>query len=992
MRGMTLSKGIKCVRLTLAIAMVCLATASLPAAGADADTTQPHEFYGNITINGLAAPVGTVIVARIGDVERGRFTTTEIGGYGGSGTFDQRLIVSGEESEVGQMITFWMNGEQANQTVEYEPGQSTNLDLSSNTYPLNPGDIQITRAFNYLRGEQQADGRIAAFATSAWAVMAIAAAGEDPNTWTAGGPSIVDYLRDHASQLDTNKATDWERSVLAIVAAGKNPRDFGGIDYVSTVLGLYDGTQIGDNTLLNDDFWGILALTAIGENQGIQNSKNFVISNQNSDGGWGWAVGGNSDADNTAAAISALIAAGESPSSQAISQALGYLQSQQQNDGGFVSEGTTNAAVDSWVINSIIDAGQSPLSDDWRKSGNNPISHLLSLQDADGAFKWTAGMRSNPEWMMTYAIIALLGKSWPKDETPPTIPNLSPSPGGTVTTATPLIYAAYADATSGIDASTVALLVDNVNVTINATVTASDIRYAPSSLSYGTHTVKITVKDRCGNTAQQTWSFQRTSSSRGGGGRGSQGSESAAGTTNVSDIVTNNGIFTQETTAESEDGKCVLDIAEDTRGLTKDGDALEEITVVEMEDPPAPPAKSNVIGLVYDLGPDGATFDPPTDLTFSYDELLLPAGVTEENLVVAIWDEEADTWEELPCTVNPETNKITAQASHFTAFTVLVGTSPAAFIVSDISISPTEVEIGEGVTVTVLITNTGDLTGTYQVTLKINDAAVETKEVTLIGGASEIVDFNITKDTPGTYAVNIDALSGTFKVRAPAPAGFSTSALTISPAEVRIGESITISVLITNSGDLAGRYNAVLKINDIPVETKEVILKGDASQRLTFTIAKDIPGKYTVNINGLSGTFEVRPLKAPVSFSFSNLSISPAEVSIGESVTISISVANNGDLSGAHEVGLKINGAIVETREINLASGDIEEVSFRVTKNTIGTYAVDIGGLSGSFVVKEAAPQPSTRQTYWPIIAGVMVGVVVVVLVVFFVIRRRSYY
>lgn len=767
---MNLTRSVKHVGLVLAVTLVYLVAALFPAAGAAADITLPEEFYGDITINGLSAPVGTVIAARVGDVERGSFTTTESGKYGGPGTFDSRLVVVGEEAEIGETITFWVNSTRANQTAVYEPGESKELNLSAQAYPLNAGDTQITVALNYLRGQQQADGRIAAFGTSAWAVMAIAAAGEDPNTWAAGGNSIVDYLRDNTNHLNPSKATDWERSILAIVAAGENPRDFGGIDYVTTLLDFYDGTQIGDNTMLNDDFWGILALAAIGESQTIlQNVRTFIKANQNADGGWGWTVGGNSDADNTGAAISALVAAGESPGSQAITSALDYLKSQQQNNGGFVSEGTTNSAVDSWVINAITDVGQSPTGDEWRKSGNNPVGHLLDLQDADGAFKWTAALRSNPEWMTAYALPALLGKSWPKDTLPPAVSNLSPSPGASVSTTNPVVGASYSDTVSGIDETTARILLDGTDLTASATVAASSISYTTAGLTPGTHSVRVAVNDKAGNGASQSWSFRVVAGGGGGGGGGLGGSGSPPGATDVSNVIGSDGIFTQGITAESEDGKCVLTVNAGIRGLTRDGGSLEQITLVEMETPPTPPEQSSVIGIVYDLGPDGATFDPPIDLTFSYDESLIPEGVTEENLVVALWDSETDEWVELVCVIDPENNTITAEVSHFTIFSILAGTRPAAFTASDLSITPVEVYVGESASISVLATNTGDLTGSYEVSLKIDNITVEIKEVTLAGGNSEMTSFSITRDAVGTHTVNVGGLSGAFEVKAAPP-------------------------------------------------------------------------------------------------------------------------------------------------------------------------------------------------------------------------------
>ncbi len=145
-----------------------------------------------------------------------------------------------------------------------------------------------------------------------------------------------------------------------------------------------------------------------------------------------------------------------------------------------------------------------------------------------------------------------------------------------------------------------------------------------------------------------------------------------AGVTDISDIIDEEGVFTEPLTTESEDAKVELVVDEGTTGLTEEGEPLSEISIIEIAEPPAPPADTNVIGLTYDLGPDGATFDPPITITFTYDEADIPEGVDEEDLVIAFWDEETDEWVVLEgITVDPVTNTISAPASHFTVFTVL---------------------------------------------------------------------------------------------------------------------------------------------------------------------------------------------------------------------------------------------------------------------------------------------------------------------------------
>ncbi|MHC4498246.1 MAG: RCC1 domain-containing protein, partial [Planctomycetota bacterium] len=90
----------------------------------------PEAYYGTISIHGTPAPAGTVITAKIDGQVKGTFTTTQEGVYGGPDTFDQKLIVAGDEYDVGQTVTFWINGVQAEQSDNYDWGANTNLDLT----------------------------------------------------------------------------------------------------------------------------------------------------------------------------------------------------------------------------------------------------------------------------------------------------------------------------------------------------------------------------------------------------------------------------------------------------------------------------------------------------------------------------------------------------------------------------------------------------------------------------------------------------------------------------------------------------------------------------------------------------------------------------------------------------------------------------------------------------------------------------------------------
>ncbi|MFC1897609.1 helix-turn-helix domain-containing protein [Chloroflexota bacterium] len=192
---------------------------------------------------------------------------------------------------------------------------------------------------------------------------------------------------------------------------------------------------------------------------------------------------------------------------------------------------------------------------------------------------------------------------------------------------------------------------------------------APSDWPTGTYYIITQAWGDTDDSILGSTSFTLSSASAGGAALD-------PGVTTVANYVTTDGVFTRDVVAESADDLVSLTIEEGTTGLTAAGNPLRQIRILEITeaDLPPPPEGGHVIGLTYDFGPDGATFDEPISITFTYDPDDLPEGVNEEDLVVAVWDDDADPpqWVELPGVVDTETNTITATVDHFTAFAVIV--------------------------------------------------------------------------------------------------------------------------------------------------------------------------------------------------------------------------------------------------------------------------------------------------------------------------------
>ncbi len=187
----------------------------------------------------------------------------------------------------------------------------------------------------------------------------------------------------------------------------------------------------------------------------------------------------------------------------------------------------------------------------------------------------------------------------------------------------------------------------------------------------------------------------------------------------------------------------------------------------------------------------------------------------------------------------------------------VVRARPAEFTVTDLTVTPEEVYTGEEVTVTALVANVGDLTGTYEVILKIDDVVEASDEVTLAGGASREVSFTVTRDLAATFDVDVAGLTGDFVVLARL-AKFTVTHLTIAPEEVYTGEGVTVTVLVTNVGELAGTHQVTLKIDDLVEATEEVALDGGASREVSFSVTRELAASYAVNLAGLTGAFVVK--------------------------------------------------------------------------------------------------------------------------------------
>jgi energy-coupling factor transport system substrate-specific component len=286
--------------------------------------------------------------------------------------------------------------------------------VSAHAASLSPELSFLTSAQNSDGGFGGARGQGSSELYTAWAAMGFAAAGRNPASVRHGGRSVLDSLRAQVSTL--NGLGDAERTILAARACGASAYSFAGRNLVGEVLHARASDDSFDHQV-NLTVFAIFALRAIGHSPGfpaIREAAGWVERQQNSDGGFSFGVhGSSSDVDDTGAALQALVDAG-ARNRRILGAAAGYEIRSQNLDGGYPQQygGESNAQSTAWAIQGLIAAGYNPAAVR-RRGSRSPIGYLESLLAPGGSIRYSRTGSQTPVWVTAQALIALAGRTFP---------------------------------------------------------------------------------------------------------------------------------------------------------------------------------------------------------------------------------------------------------------------------------------------------------------------------------------------------------------------------------------------------------------------------------------------------------------------------------------------------------------------------------------------------------------------------------------------------
>ncbi len=232
-----------------------------------------------------------------------------------------------------------------------------------------------------------------------WAMLGLAAADQDISALSKKRELQISK----GEMLSPLKNTDYQRSIIGALAAGKDANNYGGqklLDIVKSSQlpsGKFADTAAGTGEeLLNAHIWAIISLYAAGEEiPNADKALQWLAAHQNPDGGFGIDTTADSDIDMTAMAIMAMKCLGKDADYPPIAKALTYLKSKQNNDGSFGLWGVPSTESSAQVVQALIMLGIDPAGEEWTKGGGNPVTGILKFHMNDGSFSHGPEMMPN---------------------------------------------------------------------------------------------------------------------------------------------------------------------------------------------------------------------------------------------------------------------------------------------------------------------------------------------------------------------------------------------------------------------------------------------------------------------------------------------------------------------------------------------------------------------------------------------------------------------
>ncbi len=351
--------------------------------------------------------------------------------------------------------------------------------------------------------------------------------------------------------------------------------------------------------------------------------------------------------------------------------------------------------------------------------------------------------------------------------------------------------------------------------------------------------------------------------------------------------------------------------------------------------------------------------------------------------------------------------------------------------VTDVTPSVLEAKPGTMIDIDVAVVNNGTVGEEFNVTVYYDSNEIDTTLVSLGAGANTTVSvvWNTTSATEGDYTISAYAR--------PVPGEVDTTDNTFVNGEVRItsiihdvavinvtpsanvvlaGESVNITTTVKNKGTETETFSVTTYYGDNTIETKPVTdLAPDAEEVITFTwnTTGVAGGNYTIKamaelpgeVNVADNTFVDGDVRVEVhDVAVTSITVSPETGEIGENITITVVVQNEGTETETFEVKVYRDATEIGAEDVtslgagaqstltfiwataDLDAGDyvIEAVADEITGET---DVADNTKTYGTVTLSTPSPEGLPMEI---VIAGILVAIAILALVSYILWKRRK--
>jgi hypothetical protein len=116
----------------------------------------------------------------------------------------------------------------------------------------------------------------------------------------------------------------------------------------------------------------------------------------------------------------------------------------------------------------------------------------------------------------------------------------------------------------------------------------------------------------------------------------------------------------------------------------------------------------------------------------------------------------------------------------------------------------------------------------------------------------------------------------------------------------------------------------------------------------------------TANISHFTTFALVSPTAADISLT--TLDVLPAQATIGDKISITLTLENRGGKEGSYALKLSINGALESEKNVMVSANSIQKFTFEITKQQPDNYFVAIGNLTGTFKISQPSPSVTPER------------------------------